>query len=105
MGPLLFPEQSFKKEQAAQQAPQQAAPRSVMEQMDERKGTFMNRLGLMGHMLSGGKASEYGDADLLAQQKSYQTQQALQDKMGLLEPYIAGLNSDDPQAQASLCWP
>ena len=88
-------------QQAPQQpAPQALAPVNVMDQMDERKGTFMNRLGLMGHMLSGGKASEYGDADLLAQQKSYQTQQALQDKMGLLEPYIAGLNSDDPQAQA-----
>ena len=48
----------------------------------------------------GGDASEYGDADLLAQQKATQAQDALTQKMGLLQPYIAGLNSDDPQKQA-----
>ena len=85
--------------QAPQQVPQQA-PMSLMDQMDERKGKFKNRLGLFGHIMSGGKESTYGDADLLAQQKQMQAQQALQDKMGLMEPYFAAMQDDDPSNNA-----
>jgi hypothetical protein len=85
-------------------APQPQAPQqpqmSIMDIMDERKGKFKNRLGLFSHLMLGGDASEYGDADLLAAQKATQAQDALTQKMGLLEPYIAGLNSDNPQEQA-----
>lgn len=78
----------------------QQAPISLMDQMDQRHGKLSNRLSLFGHLLSGGTRANYGDVDLLAQQKATQAQDALTQKMGLLEPYIAGLNSDDPQEQA-----
>ena len=53
----------------AQPAPAQPqAPMSLMDQMDQRHGKWGNRLGLLSHMLMGGKESEYGDQDLLAEQ-------------------------------------
>ena len=95
MGPLLFPEQSFKKEQAAQQAPQQAAPMSMLEQMDERHGKLKSRLGLFSHLYNGGSRSDYGDEDMLAAQKARQTQAAMQDKMGMAQPFFDLLQSDN----------
>lgn len=103
MIPGLFNMSGPAPQQAPQQAPQpapQQAPMSIMDQMDERKGKFKNRLGLFSHLMLGGDASEYGDADLLAQRDAAKAQEALTQKMGLLQPYIDGLNSDDPNAQA-----
>jgi hypothetical protein len=81
-----------------QQQPAQPAqaPMSLMDQMDERHGKWKNGLGLLSHMLMGGKENEYGDADLLAQQKVATAQQTLDGQMGMLSPYIDQLNDDDP---------
>ena len=95
----LFDMDMMLSDEFSRAAPEKA-PLSVMEQMDQRHGKLSNRLGLFGHLLGGGTRADYGDADLLAAQKATQTQDALTQKMGLLQPYIAGLNSDDPQEQA-----
>ena len=84
---------------AMKQAPQQA-PMSLMDQMDERHGKLSNRLSLFGHLLSGGTKADFGDADLLAQQKQTLAQQAMQDKMGMAQPYIDMLQDDDPSNNA-----
>lgn len=76
-------------------APQPKAPMSLMDQMDERHGKLSNRLSLFGHLLSGGTKADFGDADLLAQQKQTLAQQAMQDKMGMAQPYIDMLQDGD----------
>ena len=75
---------------------QKPEPMSIIDQMDERHGKFSNRLSLFGHLLSGGTRADFGDADLLAAQKSSQAQQAMQDKMGMAQPYIDMMQDDDP---------
>ena len=75
--------------------PAQAPALSVMDQMDERHGKLSNRLGLFGHLLGGGTRADYGDADLLAVQKATQTQQAMQEKMGMAQPFFEMLQSDN----------
>lgn len=112
MGPLLFPEQSFKKKQAAQQAPQQAAqqappqappqaaPMDIMGQMDERHGKFKNGMGLIAHVLGGGNKSTYGDADLLADQERQQAYNTLQGNMEQMKPFMDMMNDGDPSTNA-----
>lgn len=51
-------------------APEQSAPMSVLEQMDERHGTFKSRLGLFSHLYAGGKKEDYGDDDLQTAHKT-----------------------------------
>lgn len=99
MGPLLFPDQSFKKDRAPQPEPRQASPMSMLDQMDERHGKLKSRLGLFSHLYNGGSRSDYGDEDMLAAQKSRQAQQAMQDKMGMAQPLIEMMQSNDPRKQ------
>jgi hypothetical protein len=80
--------------------PAQAPALSVMDQMDERHGKVSNRLGLFGHLLGGGTRADYGDADLLSAQKQTQTQQAMQDKMGTMQPFVDMLQDNDPSNDA-----
>ena len=97
MGPLLFPDQSFKKDRAPQPEPRQASPMSMLDQMDERHGKLKSRLGLFSYLYNGGSRSDYGDEDMLAAQKSRQAQQAMQDKMGMAQPYIDMMQDGNPE--------
>lgn len=56
--------------QQAAPAPEQAAPLSVLDQMDERHGKFKSRLGLFSHLYNGGDKADYGDKDLQAAHKT-----------------------------------
>ena len=74
-------------------------PKSMLEQMDERHGKLQSRLGLFSHLYNGGSRSDYGDEDMLAAQKSRQAQAAMQEKMGMAQPYFEMLQSDNMQDQ------
>ena len=80
--------------------PQEQKPMSIIDQMDERHGKFSNRLSLFGHLLSGGTRADFGDADLLAAQKASQAQQAVQDKMGMMQPFVDMLQDGNPDTNA-----
>lgn len=73
------------------------SPLSMLDQMDERHGKLKSRLGLFSHLYNGGSRSDYGDEDMLAAQKSRQAQQAMQDKMGMAQPLIEMMQSNDPR--------
>lgn len=64
-------------QQAAPAPAEPQAPMSVLEQMDERHGTFKNRLNLFSHLYSGGKKEDFGDDDLRLAHK----QQALRGQL------------------------
>ncbi len=86
--------------QQTEPAPNQGAPMSVLEQMDERHGTLKSRLGLFSHLYSGGKKEDYGDADLLAERGLIQKQRAMQAQMDMASPYFAAMQDDDPTNDA-----
>lgn len=85
---------------AMKQAAPEKAPMSMLDQMDERHGKLKSRLGLFSHLYNGGTRADYGDADMLAEQKRMQTQQSMQDKMGMVQPYVDMLQDDDPSNDA-----
>jgi hypothetical protein len=78
----------------------QKAPMDIMGQMDERHGKFKNGMGLIAHVLGGGNKSTYGDADLLAGQEQMLAQQAMEQKMGMVQPWIDMMNDGDPSTNA-----
>ena len=84
---------------AMKQAAPEKAPMSLLDQMDERHGKLGSRLGLFSHLYSGGTRADYGDADMLAERKRVQEQQAMQDKMGMAKPYFEMLQSGNVQDQ------
>ena len=65
--------------------------------MDQRRGKVRNSLGLLGHLMGGGTRADYGDADLLAAQKREQDQLAMQEKMGMAQPYIDMMQDGNPE--------
>ena len=82
---------------AMQTTPEQAAPQSLFGQMRERHGGLSAGLGLLGHLLGGGKESEWGDQDLLAQQKQQQAMTTLDNNMGMAAPLFEMIQSENPQ--------
>ena len=64
------------------------SPLSMLDQMDERHGKLNSRLGLFSHLYNGGTRADYGDADMLAEQK-----------INTLQPLVDGLSSDDSQVR------
>lgn len=78
------------------------APRSLVDQMDERHGKFKSRLGLFGHLLGGGTVDNFGDADLVSQytadKQAYDTQrkiQGFQQMMPFINEQIGFMQDDD----------
>ena len=80
-------------------APEPSSPLSMLEQMDQRHGKLQSRLGLFSHLYNGGTRADYGDPDMLAKQKQTQTQQAMQEKIGMAKPYFEMLQSGNVQDQ------